>query len=84
MSDQATKRIMVGILICLIIIALKPVPSFQSNYPDFPSSLDINNGEAVVQLSENRIAIVKSDINSVVCMEKYLCLNLMKLRNPLT
>ncbi|EKN63703.1 hypothetical protein P9E76_20195 [Schinkia azotoformans] len=64
MSDQATKRIMVGILICLIIIALKPVPSFQSNYPDFPSSLDVNNGEAVVQLSENRIAIVKSDINS--------------------
>ncbi len=64
MSDKYTRRIMVGILICLIIIAFKPVPSFQSNYPDFPSSLDINNGETVVQLSENKIAIVKTDVNS--------------------
>lgn len=64
MADQSTKKIMVGILICLIIIAFKPVPSFQSNFPDFPSSLDINNGETVVQLSENRIAIVDTNGNS--------------------
>lgn len=64
MADQSTKKIMVGILICLIIIALKPVPSFQSNFPDFPSSLDVNNGETVVQLSENRIAIVDTNGNS--------------------
>ncbi|VDG97132.1 hypothetical protein [Sporosarcina sp. ZBG7A] len=44
MVDKQNKNI---ILICLIIIALKPVPSFQS---DFPPPLDFPIGESVVQL----------------------------------
>ncbi|WP_164669972.1 hypothetical protein [Virgibacillus doumboii] len=63
MSDKTSKIIMMGILICLAIIAFKPTPSFHSN---FPSSLDVSahNGETVVQLAENRIAIVDTNINS--------------------
>lgn len=61
MSDKTTKIVMIGILICLIIIAFKPVPSFYSN---FPTSLDVLSGETVVQLAENRIAIVDTNINS--------------------
>lgn len=46
----------------MVIIALKPTPSFQS---DFPSSLYLSDyhGETVVQISENRIAIVDNNIN---------------------
>ena len=51
---------MIGILICLIIIALKPVPSFEY----MPQSIDIPSGESVVHLSENRIAIVDTSNNS--------------------
>ena len=63
MSDKTIKFLMTGIFICLVIIALKPVPSFQSN---FPSSLNVDgdNGETVVQLAENRIAIVETNTNS--------------------
>jgi hypothetical protein len=51
---------MVGILICLILIALKPTPSFEMPYynHDYPAN------ESVVQLAENRIAIVDTSINS--------------------
>ena len=61
MVDKQNKKIMLGILICLIIIALKPVPSFQS---DFPPSLDFPIGESVVQLGENRIAIIDTALDS--------------------
>ena len=63
MSDKTIKFLMTGILICLLLIALKPVPSFESN---FPSSLNVSdyNGETVVQLAENRIAIVDTNLNS--------------------
>ena len=64
MSDKTIKSLMTGILICLLLIAFKPVPSFQSN---FPSSLNVNDydtGETVVQLAENRIAIVDTNLYS--------------------
>ena len=60
-GGETSNGIMKGILICLIIIALKPVPSFES---DFPLSMDVSNGESVVQLSENRMAIVDNNFNS--------------------
>ena len=60
MSDKFTKTVMAGILICLIIIASKPVPSFQFS----PQSVDSSSGESVVHLSENRIAIVDNQNNS--------------------
>lgn len=58
MQEKNKSTILIGILICLIIIALKPVPSF-NNDPD-PSFVS----ESVVQLAENRIAIVETEINS--------------------
>lgn len=61
MSDKTIKILMTGILICLIIIAFKPVPSFQ---PNSPSSIDVMNGESVVQLGDNRIAILNTNISS--------------------
>lgn len=61
MTDKSTKSIMIGILICLIVIALKPVPSFQS---EFPSSVNVSSGESVVQLGENRIAIIDTRFDS--------------------
>ncbi|MCG1023827.1 hypothetical protein [Sutcliffiella horikoshii] len=64
MSDKTNKIILIGILISLIIIAFKPVPSFHSNPMHFPSSLEVYNGETVVQLGENKIAIVDTNITS--------------------
>lgn len=62
MFDTSTKKIMIGILICLIIIALKPVPSVDY-IPE--SELDIYSNEStVVQLGENRIAIIDNRFNS--------------------
>jgi hypothetical protein len=60
MQEKSKTTILIGILICFIVIALKPVPSFNNNAPDFPSY----EGESVVQLAENRIAIVDTGINS--------------------
>jgi hypothetical protein len=65
MSDNTNKIILIGILISLIIIAFKPVPSFHSPDPvHFPSSFEVYNGEKVVQIGENRIAIVDTDFIS--------------------
>ncbi|MCM3494356.1 hypothetical protein M4D52_13015 [Paenibacillus lactis] len=58
MQEKSKLTIMIGILICLVIIALKPVP--QNNAPDLPPYVS----ESVVQLAENRIAIVETETNS--------------------
>lgn len=60
MQEKRKSTILIGILICLIIIALKPVPSFNNNTPNIPSY----EGQSVVQLAENRIAIVETEPNS--------------------
>ncbi|WP_042145564.1 hypothetical protein [Paucisalibacillus sp. EB02] len=58
-------KILLGILICLIIIALKSPPEYPAYQPShFPSSLDIYDGERVVSMGENKIAIVDTDISS--------------------
>lgn len=64
MSENSNRKILIGILICLIIIALKPTS--YSDYSDFPDSLDVYNdeGKTVIQLAENRIAIVDTNTNS--------------------
>lgn len=59
MSEKYKTLLLLGIFISLIIIALKPVPQFSYNAPQ-----EIPPGESVVQLSENRIAIVDTNINS--------------------
>ncbi|MEX3616968.1 hypothetical protein [Paenibacillus glucanolyticus] len=58
MQEKINTNILIGILICLILIALKPFP--QNNEPVFPPSVS----ESVVQLAENRIAIVETETNS--------------------
>lgn len=60
MSDRLKNLVMVGILICLLIIAFKPVPEFSCNNQPQTSV----PGETVIQLDSNRIAIVKTNNNS--------------------
>ncbi|MEK3731920.1 MULTISPECIES: hypothetical protein [Paenibacillus] len=60
MQEKSKSIILIGILICLIMIALKPGPSFNNNAPDSPSYAS----KLVVQLAENRIAIVETEPNS--------------------
>lgn len=66
MGEGVKNLTMLGILICLAIIAFKVpephhVPSI--DFPGFPASID-TNGETVVQLSENIIAIVDLSVYS--------------------
>lgn len=67
--DRSNRNIFIGILICLIIIALKPVPSLDVNQmPTNNHSHDsyevVDEGEKVVQLGENRIAIIETKLHS--------------------
>ncbi|GAA3402143.1 hypothetical protein ACFFNY_03635 [Paenibacillus hodogayensis] len=54
--------LLMGILICLAIIAFKPTPELSLNSP--PQSYITTEGETVVQLGENKIAIVDTRANS--------------------
>ncbi|MDF2946441.1 MAG: hypothetical protein K0S51_1120 [Bacillales bacterium] len=60
MNNNSTKYILIGILICLIFIALKPVPSF--NNVEQPTYNSIST--TVVPLGENRLAIVDNNYDS--------------------
>lgn len=62
MADKFSKVIFLGILICLIIIASKPNPYF--NYSSAPSNVNVENGEQIIQLAPNRIAVVDNRISS--------------------
>ncbi|MEQ8154376.1 MAG: hypothetical protein ABRQ25_05770 [Clostridiaceae bacterium] len=61
MNDNFTKFILVGILLCLIIIAYKPTNDkvFTSN-----PNINVNTGEQVIQLAPNRIAVIDNKSNS--------------------
>ncbi|MCT1401100.1 hypothetical protein M4D81_18895 [Paenibacillus sp. p3-SID867] len=59
MQEKIKTNILIGILICLILIAFKPYP--QNNEPDVP--FPPSASESVVQLAENRIAIVETETN---------------------
>lgn len=61
MSEQNNSKILIGILICLIIIALKPTSYVDSNYPDSFDVYNQNEAEKVIQLTDNRIAIVDTN-----------------------
>jgi hypothetical protein len=56
-SDNFTKAILIGILVCLIVIAIK------LNYKEYiqspTSNVDVNNqGGRVVQIAPNRVGVV--------------------------
>ncbi|AZR74694.1 hypothetical protein BBF96_15740 [Anoxybacter fermentans] len=57
MSERIKGLVLVGILICLVIIAFKPAPQLNIQ----PA---INLGDSIIQLGPNRIAIVETNINS--------------------
>lgn len=59
MSNKLKDLILIGIFVCLLIIALKPVPQLNVNQPNAHIP-----GETVVQLAPNRIAIVETNNNS--------------------
>lgn len=60
MSDRLKDLVLIGIFICLLIIAIKPVPQFSFN----SQPQTISPSETVIQLDSNRIAIVKTNNNS--------------------
>lgn len=65
----ATNKILLGILICLVVIAFKPYPSFDFpsfKIPEFPEELDVRKlgNSNVIQLDKNRFAIIGQDENS--------------------
>lgn len=62
MNDKFSKAILLGILICLIIIAFKP--SSKQTFPATNPSVDISNGEEIIQLSPNKIAVIDNRNNS--------------------
>lgn len=62
MNDKFNKLILAGILICLIIIALKPNNIQVSS----PSSNTVRAGEQIIQLAPNRIAVLDNNINSAM------------------
>ncbi|MCF6138293.1 hypothetical protein [Pseudalkalibacillus berkeleyi] len=68
MPERSNRNIFIGILICLIFIALKPVPSLDVNQMPDNHSHDsyqvVDEGERVVQLGENRIAIIETKLHS--------------------
>lgn len=62
MGEKKNNFFMVAIIICLLIIAFKEPEPYYVPVPDsnnFPVSID-TNGQNIVQLGENRIAIVDS------------------------
>ena len=63
MNDKFTKLILVGILICLIIIALRP-NNVQVPSPNPNINVSTGAGEEIIQLAPNRIAVVDNNINS--------------------
>ncbi|WP_163537334.1 hypothetical protein [Gracilibacillus sp. YIM 98692] len=64
MNDKFTKIILAGILLSLLIIAFKPSPTPNSTRPIIQN--DYTTGEKVVNLGENKIAVVYTDKNSSI------------------
>ena len=60
MSDRLKDFVLIGIFVCLLIIALKPVPQFSFN----SQPQTFSSGDSVIQLDSNRIAIVETNNNS--------------------
>lgn len=56
--------LLAGILICLLIIAFRTAPQKPVQPASFPSSINLNSGETVVQLTTNRIAVIDNKSNS--------------------
>ncbi|MED3662687.1 hypothetical protein NST62_06870 [Ureibacillus sp. FSL K6-8385] len=67
MPQHSLRPILIGILICLIIIALKPSPEFDGSSTgqmELISPVDVSTGEKIVELGNNRLAIIDTNLNS--------------------
>jgi len=63
MNDKFSKLILVGILICLILITIKP-NNIQVSSPNPSINVSAGAREEIIQLASNRIAVVDNNINS--------------------
>jgi hypothetical protein len=63
MNDKFSKLMLAGILVCLIIIAVKP-NKIQVSSPNPNINFSAGAGEQILQLAPNRIAVVDNNINS--------------------
>ncbi|QAT39418.1 hypothetical protein [Clostridium sp. JN-9] len=61
MNDKVNKILLSGILICLIIIALKTT---NKQYISPSPNINISKSETVIQLAPNRIAVIDNINNS--------------------
>ncbi|MEN6461800.1 MAG: hypothetical protein ABFC94_10575 [Syntrophomonas sp.] len=61
--DKFTKTLLVGILLCLVVIAFKPNNNQITSTSTNPN-INISSGEAIIQLAPNRIAVVDNRNNS--------------------
>lgn len=61
MKDRINSVILFGILVCLIIIAFKPAPSF--NMSGQPVVNQIDSGDSVIPLGDNRLAVIDTRSN---------------------
>ena len=59
MENRLRNSFLAGILICLLIIAFKPQPNTYVNAPG-PSSPQLDVGNYIVNISNNRIGVVDS------------------------
>ena len=74
MSEKIKTLMLAGIFICLMILALKPAPTVTYFPPEVkggsPSvQVPDTTGETVVQLGENRLAIVNTKNGQVKVLE---------------
>jgi hypothetical protein len=61
MNDKFVKVVLVGILICLLIMASN---SGKTQEPLSNQRIDLSSGEEIIQLAPNRIAVVDNRSNS--------------------
>lgn len=64
MNNNSIKLLLVGILICLAIIAFKPTPTMVTQPAISNPNINIDNGQQVIQLAPNRIAVVDNRVVS--------------------
>lgn len=60
MKDRFEKVIFVGILICLIVIAVKPEMSKETNAPQIIGTTSVADNQLAISLGDNRIGIIDS------------------------
>lgn len=64
MNPKVKDWVLIGILICLFLIALKPAPQLSVNSQPTSQTISTYNGPQVIQLAPDRIALVETNDTS--------------------